>query len=79
MKKDVFERLARKYYEMHRQSRRLRQLDEDETANRLVERRYGIEEAVVALGFNVDEFIDYYKENRSRYRQEFFEHGTLDY
>lgn len=71
MKKDVFERLAKEYYRCKQQARRTKQLGYGETASRLIERGYGIIDAVEALGFNADEFIEYYEDNRSRFRQEY--------
>lgn len=70
MKTDVFERLAKKYHDLKTEGRFLRNNGYDETAQETRHRQFGILDAVAALGFHEDEFIEYYRSNRSRFRTE---------
>lgn len=70
-KKEIFERLGKEIYKLGVTARKCRQLGEPELATQTHYEIFGVQAAVEALGFSVEEFTKYYNENRRRFRQEF--------
>jgi hypothetical protein len=71
IKNEIFERLGKEIYENHRTARFCRQHDEPELASQTHWQTLGIQQAIEALGFDLEEFAKYYNENRRRYREEY--------
>lgn len=69
-KNEIFDRLAREIYELHRTARKCRQYGEPELATQTYYEIFGVYHAIQALGFDLNELAEYYKANRKRYRDE---------
>ncbi len=66
MKEFVFEKLGKAYLENRKDARNCLQHGYDQMAAMANHQALGIEQAVEALGFDVEEFRQYLKENRNR-------------
>jgi hypothetical protein len=70
IRKEVFERLGKERAKLMKQSRELKLHGFEDLADKTLWEVYGLDTAVEALGFTVVEFHQYYRENRSRFKEE---------
>ncbi|WP_033829107.1 hypothetical protein [Bacillus andreraoultii] len=70
IKNEIFERLGKECYELSKSARYCRQHGEEKLAEQTHWQILGVHQAVEALGFDLEEFAKYYRENRRRYRKE---------
>lgn len=70
MKLEVFERFAKEIFKLQSDRRFLKQQGFDDLVDTCIGQMMGIELAVEALGYDGNEFMDYYKANRRRYSAE---------
>jgi len=73
IKNEVFERLAKEWASMSIDARECRIHGYEDLSEQTHFQMLGLHNAIEALGFDVEEFTKYYRNNRSRIREEVIE------
>ena len=70
-KHEIFEKMAKLEVETRKQVNQLYRVEAKDMAGRVTHEIFAIHNVIDALGFDLQEYYDYYTANRKRLRQEY--------